>query len=753
MNRLVRIILIVVLVCVVGIIAAYFVVRAYLTPARVQTIADRFASEAFHRPVTIGDVGVHFGFNIGIVVNNVSMPNTEGFSSTPLLQIDRATLVLAFLPLLRRQISIHGINLTGVKLNLERNRQGVLNFDIVVPKEQRGPGWRLALSSISLSHATIVYTDNKTKTKMQLEDVRQHISFKQDNIRISGRSTFHVESSDNLPVLDVYLLNSVAYDPVRKHLDIKQLFLEYEGARIEAAGMVTDLKNVDVTVKGDINNISALAAFIPPTSRPEKMGGSVYIDGTVRGTIDKLTYGGLCELKDVALVPKGMARGAERINGKLELEQNNARDIAVHGRISNAEVKVTGSVENISRPALNLTVAVQGDLSDFEGLAKGMEGVKLKGPLNITLGIKGKTTAPVYSGKYSIENATIEGIGLAKAITNFVLKGTFAQSGADIQQCTGAIGSTDFSFNGRITNFKKPVVQLTNRSNQLNLDEFLAGSVSADKGLPITLQGTMAIKKLTGMDMEFKNINTSFMYQDFVVDIKNCAAEAFDGSVLLNFHYDARNPEPYTLDAKLTSVSARPVFKRLLKIDNIEGRLSSNGNYEGRSFKQKDVKSNLNAQGTYIVTNGVFNNFTFTTRLLSWLGLKDYSKVDIREMAGYFEIRNGKAKVENWVLSSSYGNFLVNGTIGLSGDADLDIVTTLEKKYSDIMKRHHAEWLLPVDDQGRTMIDITATGTLQSPNFSLNKSKIQERLKGKITDDFKKKKQELQNKLKGLFGG
>ncbi len=753
MNKTTKIVIIIAPVVVVGFVAVYVAISSYLTPERVQSIANRVASEGLQREVTIGTVGIRIGLTTGITINDVVVANTEGFGPEPLLTVDQATLVLRLVPLIQRRIVIGRVDLQGAHARIIHNEKGKTNFELKPSQVQTEHAWALAVSSVKLAHSTVDYIDKKNNITMRLEDISQDIAIDRKALSFSGDGVFHSTVSEAVPEITVQVSNRITYEPEKDQITIERLRAEYERARIDAAGTVTNLKYVDIAVRGNISDIAALAVLIPATSRPENISGAAFLDGKVGGTIEKLSYEGLCELKDVALTPKGLKRGFEKINGKLKLEQNTISDIAVRGNIRGAEVSVTGSVDNVSKPVLDLTARVEGDLADFEDLAAGMEGMKMKGPLTIRLGVRGTSTAPVYSGTYAIENATLDGIGLAQPITGFALKGKFAQSGADIQQCTGVIGNTDFSLSGRITDFKKPTVELTNRSNQVNLDEFLTGQVRADKGLPITLQGTMVIKKLTGMDMEFKNINTRFMYRDFVVDIKNCAAEAFDGSVLLNFHYDARNPEPYRLDAKLTSVSARPVLKRLFKISSIDGRLSSDGSYEGRSFRQADVKSNLNANGTYVVTNGTFNNFTFITQLLKWLGLKDYSTMDIREMAGHFAIQNGKAKVEDWVLTSSYGNFLVNGTIGLSGNADLDIVTTLDKKYSGIIKQNHAEWLLPFDGQGRATIDIKASGTLQSPSFSLNKTKMQERLKGKITDDFKKKKQELQNKIKGLFGG
>ncbi|MBA7555635.1 hypothetical protein ES705_48313 [subsurface metagenome] len=220
-----------------------------------------------------------------------------------------------------------------------------------------------------------------------------------------------------------------------------------------------------------------------------------------------------------------------------------------------------------------------------------------------------------------------------------------------------------------------------------------------------------------------------------------------------DFYHNANNPEPYSITTNMTSISSKKILKRFLKFENLEGRLTGVSNFDGRGLSQKEVISNLTASGNLTVKNGAFKNFEFITKLLSWLGMKNYKTIKVNDLAVYFTIDKGKVNVKDWALSSSVGNFLLNGTIGLTGNLKLDITTTLTKKYSNIVKNYHGEWIFPIDKKGRATIDIIVSGKLTNPKFSLDKNKIKKRIKGTIKNEFEKKKKGWEKKLKELLKG
>jgi uncharacterized protein involved in outer membrane biogenesis len=89
MNRFLKILLIIIGAIIVILIAGYFLITSYLTPQTVRNIAGKVATEAIQYPVEIGQVGLHFGFKVGITIDDVKIPNAKGFSREPMVEIDR----------------------------------------------------------------------------------------------------------------------------------------------------------------------------------------------------------------------------------------------------------------------------------------------------------------------------------------------------------------------------------------------------------------------------------------------------------------------------------------------------------------------------------------------------------------------------------------------------------------------------------------------------------------------------------------
>ncbi len=757
MSKLLRIVLITIGIVLVLVIIGYFAIKAYLTPDTLRAIAQKVASETIQHPVEIGKVGLKIGFRVGITIDEITLPNVKGFSPGPMVRIDKTALNLKLIPLLRRQIVIGSIDLSGMRIKLERNKEGVLNVFPIAPQKRKGAGWTLSLSSINITNGEIQYVDEKSKTELRIEDVKQNISFKGSTIFTGGKNTLHVLKAKNVPEMVVTIVNEIEYDTLKKSMRLKKLSALYEPIHIDVSGTVEKSEILDLKADLSIDDVSKLKPLIPTNSRPNALSGALRSNFSVSGTIKEPRIDGKCELKNVTIVPRGMARGVEKLQGSLSFDTNAIRSIAIGGAIGNAQLNVNGSVDNLKDPVLNISVKIDGDLSNLESLTDEMKNTKMKGPMNVNVTIKGKANNPTYFGEYNLKDASLDGIGLAKPVTALSIKGTFQKDGARIDKCNGHIGRSDFSFSGNISNFKKPVIQLTNKSNMIDLDELIPKPEKSKKkdgnAVPMKLQGNVQITTLTGLNMVFKNINTSFVYENGVIDLRDCTADAFDGKVKFDFYYDASRPEPYRINTRMTSVSTKKVLKRFLKFENLEGRMDGVSNFRGNGLSKQEVVSNLSASGNLKVKNGVFNNFDILTKFLAWLGIKDYKNVNVSDLALYFKIDKGKADIKDWTLSSSVGDFLTNGTVGLTGSVDLDITTTLTKQYSDMVKRNHGDWLFPIDKNGRAILDIKASGSLASPKFSLDNKKIKDRLKGNIKDEFEKKKKEWEDKLKDLFKG
>jgi len=755
MNRFLKILLIIIGAIIVILIVGYFLIKSYLTPKTVRNIAEKVVTEAIQYPVEIGQAGLHFGFKVGIAIDDVKIPNAKGFSREPMVEIDRATLNLRLLPLLGRRIVISGLDFSGIKVKVERNKQNKLNFAAIIPKEAQGSSWSLSLSSVTISQGNVSYIDALTKTEIEVKDIDQEIKFQGSTISAAGKSTVYILKNKTLPEMIVKVGNSVAYDTLKKDFQIKKLTALYDPVHLSIDGTITKLEKLDINAKLKVDDMSKLTTLIPANSRPEKLSGVFIATCSVTGKTKKIVVAGNSELKNVSFIPKGLNRGFTKIHGSLSFTNKAIRDISLDAMFGNTKLELNGAVSNLNNPILNLKTKAVGDLQDLEMLTTDMKDVQLKGPLTLNITIKGSAKKPSYQGNYNISSGFINGIGLAKPISNFILKGTIENSVAKINRCGGSIGRSDFSFTGKLTNLEKPVIEVNNTSHLIDLDDIIPkpekNKKQQGKAAPITVRGRTKISTFIGANMEFKNINTNFSYENTVIDLKNCTADAFDGKVQFDLYYNANSPEPYRINTRMTSISAKKILKRFLDFENLEGKLTGISNFQGRGFTKNDVIANLSASGNIKLINGVFRNFDFLTELLAWLGMKDHKVVDFDDLVVNYNIDKGKTQVKDWTLSSKIGNFLTNGTIGLSGSVNLNVTTTFKKEYSDIVKKYHGDWIFPIDNKGQATIDIKITGKLSSPKFSLDKNKIKQRIKGKLKNEFDKKKKEWENKIKGLL--
>ncbi|MEO0126275.1 MAG: AsmA family protein [candidate division WOR-3 bacterium] len=755
MKKILKILGIIIGVLVLIFVIGYIAISSFLTPAYIRSIVEKISSQAINYPVEIGNVSLKLGFKIAIGIDRLSLKNPPNFTDRKMVNIEKINLNLKLLPLFRRQIVINSISINGAVINIERNKDNYYNIAVPQLQKMEGPDFKVAVDKIEISKTEINYSDAISKTEYSIKNVIQKINFKQSLISIGGKQTVDIAKTKDFPALTLEITNTIEYDTLTKNINIKELNAEYGTIKARFTGTVEKSELLNLNANLNIYDLTKILNLIPEKSRPVKLSGSIRADATILGTTKEPKVNGKCELVNITFKPKGLNQEIQKINGSFGFDLNSIKNVIIQGIFGTSRFDISGGVNNLKNPLLDLIVKVSLNLKDIETLTAQTGGMKLSGSAILNIAIKGNLEKPNFFGDYTISDGTIDGIGLVKPITNLRVKGTLQTDGAKISECSGHIGRSDFSFNGYVSNFNKPVIQINNTSNLIDLDELFPKTKTEkkaeQKGIPVTIQGNFKINRLTGMDMEFKNISTAFKFENGIIDIKDCKAETFDGRVEFDFYYNTNSPEPYRINTRMTNINVQKFFKRFLKFENLQGNLSGVNNFQGKGFEQKQVIANLTASGNVKLTNGVFNNFEFLNVLCDWLGIKDKKIIPVNDLVCSFKIENGRSNIEDWSMESGIGNFLVNGWIKLDGVINLAITLTLNKRESDILKSYHGDWVLYYDPQGRATIDIIATGKLLSPQFKLDTNKIKERLKGKIKDEYDKKKKELENKLKDLF--
>ncbi|MEM7292487.1 MAG: AsmA family protein, partial [Pseudomonadota bacterium] len=161
------------------------------------------------RSLTInGDLDISLFPWIGISIGELSMSNAPGFADDPFVEARAVNVKVEVLPLLRRELRVDRVEVVDVALDLQRNDQGVNNWDDLTqssestgtiagttgtPAEtQNSPLAALAIGGVDVSNARIRWRDASNGTDLVLRDFNLMIG------EITLHDSFPVQMSFNL---------------------------------------------------------------------------------------------------------------------------------------------------------------------------------------------------------------------------------------------------------------------------------------------------------------------------------------------------------------------------------------------------------------------------------------------------------------------------------------------------------------------------------------------------------------------------
>ncbi len=142
------------------------------------------AESSLHRKVEIGAMRLQILSGLGARVERLVVHDRRNPAAAPLLSADRASIEVAFWPLLSRRIEVRRIEIRGVTVTVERGADAKLSVDDFVSAGQResAPAARTAaavflVSRIDLESGRAVFVDYRSgrAETLTLEDVTAHL--------------------------------------------------------------------------------------------------------------------------------------------------------------------------------------------------------------------------------------------------------------------------------------------------------------------------------------------------------------------------------------------------------------------------------------------------------------------------------------------------------------------------------------------------------------------------------------------------
>ena len=213
--KILKISLYVVLALVLLVVAAAAIFAFTFDPNRYKDDIQRLVKERTGRSLELkGPLELAFYPSLGAKVSGVAL--SERTAGQQFLSLDSAHASVALLPLVRGEMIVDRVHLSGLKAQVVKNKDGSFNFQDLIeqpgekpaakapPKdEEKGQAVKFDIAGVTIENAAVTYRDLNTGQQIALNDLRLETGRIAENAQ--GKIDFATSLKRNAPPLDAKL--------------------------------------------------------------------------------------------------------------------------------------------------------------------------------------------------------------------------------------------------------------------------------------------------------------------------------------------------------------------------------------------------------------------------------------------------------------------------------------------------------------------------------------------------------------------
>lgn len=704
-----------------------------------------------HRTLKLdGDIKLHFFPSIGASLGKVSL--SEFQSEQEFVSIESASVSLKLLPLLVKQIVVDAVEVSGVKAQFIRYKNGKTNLDDLLGNDSAAPATPAAaasapsateastpmgfdIASVHIEKTDVSYSDETTGARYNVKD----LNLKSGRIAngIPTEISFSVHLQSNKPKLDI-----AAQLKTTLTFDLEKSLYQVQGLDLQANGSALDMTGLAVTASGDASAQLTTKEF---------------------------------STKKFAFSASGM-KGKDKFEAKLDAPSLNltSNKFTADNLLLNA--KLDGAAGNII--AALAVPGIEGSASSFKVSAMTLN-AELKQPEQ---DFKLKLTSPV-TGSIDAQQFNLSGLTLALNATGDKLPGKSISSElkgsiqADLSRqsiqgnLAGGLLQSQIKAKLAVNNFNVPMIRYDLEVDQFDADTFMpkntvapsgAGGSAVGKAAPeqpfdlsalktLNVEGSVRIGSLKAANVKLAQLRVDVKAHNGLVNIAPISARLYQGSIDSKATVNA-NTYNFAAGGKLTGVDTAPLLKDAANLDVIEGRgniafdLTAQGNTVG------NLKKALNGKASMDLANGAIKginleklvqgmqNLNKDTRTQT-LGVDKSEKTPFSEFKASFKMHNGVAHNDDLAVKST--------VLRATGKGDVDI----GRGRVD----YNAKAIFAKTEQGKTAtLPVNISGAFDNLEYKVDYGSLladvaKQKLDEKKDDLKAKARDELKKSLKGLF--
>jgi len=529
MKKLLKILGVLVVLFIIAFVAAFFVVKSQFPPEKIKALVEKQASDILKREVKVGDAGINF-WPLGIKLKDLKIANNpgNGFSKEPFVDLPLAVVKIDLTKLLLFQVAVDKIVLGNMNLLYEVMPDGRTSIDGLggEPDSTKKdtskldlskielPG-SLALNSLNIRDAKVVYNDRSQKRKMIFGKINLKINLSLDktleNIKTSTDLKLNEVSIEDAGSgirnggISAFLNTDINANLRTQHLDIKELSVGLQSIKVNANGTIDrfmeDIKVVDLKFESNQINLAEVIKDIPAGINPEiskvSASGGLGLNVAIKGALapnKAAPASGNIIFNNIALSHSDLPAGINSLTGNIAFSENSVTVKPLTFQLAGQPTSVLLEASNLQspQPSLNnLSVNAKLDLGVLFTLANKIITIKdlsaLTGKIEAIIGAKGiidpaNPQKLSVNGNVNLQNIVAKTPLIPDAIS---VNGAVKFSSTEISVDPSVqIGKSDVKAKTVVTDYlamvmprlaagKKTNVNINVSSNNLDLDRLL----------------------------------------------------------------------------------------------------------------------------------------------------------------------------------------------------------------------------------------------------------------------------------------
>jgi AsmA protein len=783
MPKAIKIILIVIAAIVGLLVAAAAIVAATFNPNDYKPTIIKLVQEKKQRTLAIpGDIKLTFFPKIGADLGQVSV--SEHGAPAEFASIRHAKVSLALIPLLSKQLVVDRVVIDGLHANIKRYKDGTTNFDDFLSKEESSSQQvKFDISGVQVTNSSVAFDDQKEGRKLAIDNV----DLETGKIADGAASKFEISADvkNNLPAVDakVSAKSGFTFELASKHYTLK-------GIDASIKGRLLDFTDVLLSLKGD--------ADLKPEAKQFALDGIAF---GFEGKQAKQAIEFKLDAPKLAITDKAVSGG--KISGDAKLSEGGRTISAKFGAPS-----FEGSPQAFKLPALTLDATVKDAELDASvklsgALAGNLDKMLFTSP-QLTLALDGKQGSNAINGSLTtplnadLKADTIELPGIAASFTlpnpgggTLKMKAN-GRAGVDLGKHTanaalkGNIDESNFDAKFGLAKFSPAAYTFDIGIDRIDLDRYrspASGKPAAPASAPaaaavpekpidlsalktLNANGTLRIDAVKVQNLKASNLRVGIHAANGKAEINPLNANLYGGTVAGSLSAVTTEPPQFTVRQNLAGINVGALLKDAIAKDPVDGKGNVQIDVTTSGATVTQMKRSLGGTAKLELRDGAVRGVNVAQVIRdakakigavrgdapaqTGTGSAD-QKTDFSELSGSFHIAKGVAHNEDLSVKSPLLR------IGGAGDVDLGadrldyvikaaVVTTLQGQGGPELQALKG-LTVPVRLSG----PFTAIGW--KVDFAGMVGDVARQKLDEKKEDVKKKLQDqLQDKLKGLFG-